>query len=81
MCKYIDYALIDLQSHEDSIDKLGRRHDVRGIKQAHYELVGQAFLLTLKQALGDEFTEELKQYWGEFYLMVQSMMLENSPHN
>ena len=60
VCKYVDNALIDYQGSEDSLIKLGGRHVTRGISAAHYDIVGQAFLKTLGDALGADFTPELK---------------------
>jgi len=55
---------------------LGRRHVGYGVKQKDYETVGAALLWTLKQGLGDDFTEETKQAWSAAYGLLSSTMIE-----
>lgn len=72
--KHVDLALSDFHSHKQAIIDLGKRHKNRGIELAHYDVVGQALLKTLADALGDDFTLELKQYWTQLYGLVAKTM-------
>ena len=65
--KYIDDALTDYEKAEASLAALGRRHDNYGAKKEHYPLVAQAFIMALKDLLGDEFTDELKVLWQQLF--------------
>lgn len=40
---------------------LGARHQIYSVKAEHYAVVGGAFLETLRQALREEFTDEVRQ--------------------
>ncbi len=53
---------------------LGRRHVHYGVKDADYESIGAALLWTLEQALGDNFTPEVRAAWTEAYLTVAMVM-------
>jgi hemoglobin-like flavoprotein len=57
-----------------SVAGLGRRHVHYGVKDADYESVGAALLWTLEQALGDDFTPEVRAAWNEAYLTVATVM-------
>ena len=47
---------------------------MRGVKLPHYEVVGNALLKTLQDALGPDFTDELRDMWLEVYGMVTNTM-------
>lgn len=53
---------------------LGRRHVAYGVRDAHYDTVGEALLWTLAQGLGEEFTPEVQHAWGEMYERISSTM-------
>jgi hemoglobin-like flavoprotein len=53
---------------------LGRMHVHYGVKDADYESVGAALLWTLEQALGEDFTPEVRDAWTEAYLLVATVM-------
>lgn len=50
-----------------ALQKLGRQHVAFGTQAAHYEPVGAALLWTLERGLGDAFTPEVREAWGETY--------------
>ena len=52
---------------EDSLAKLGKRHEKRGVQIPHYAVVGQALIMTLTDGLGDAFIDDLKTLWVELY--------------
>ena len=46
---------------------LGRRHAAYGVRPDHYATVGQALIWTLAQALGAEFTRDMRRAWIDTY--------------
>ena len=65
----------------DNLDKLvpilqdlGRRHIDYGVRDEHYDSVGQALLWTLEQGLGEAFTPPVRDAWTSAYMLVASVM-------
>ena len=54
--------------------QLGQRHKGYGAKPAHYNTVAEALLWTLKQGLGDAFTEETEFAWLAAYGELARLM-------
>ena len=44
------------------------------------QVVGQALLCTLEQALGNEFTPEVKEAWTSCYALIAAKMKEGLQH-
>jgi hemoglobin-like flavoprotein len=57
-----------------AVRDLGRRHAGYGVKEADYDTVEMALLLTLAQALGSEFTPEVRQAWIACYRTLAEVM-------
>ena len=57
-----------------SIEQLGRRHAMYGVKAEHYPMVGQALLETFEQFLRDKWTAQVKDTWAEAYAMITDHM-------
>lgn len=55
-------------------EKLAVKHLDYGVKAEDYTTVGNALLFTLKQGLGDEFTEEVKGAWIAAYRVLADVM-------
>jgi methyl-accepting chemotaxis protein len=55
--------------------EMGARHIYYGVADAHYEPMKEALLLAFGEALGDEFTPELKQAWNEAYDLMAEVMI------
>lgn len=53
---------------------LGSRHVSYGVKEHHYETVGEALLWTLEQGLGPGFTPEVREAWIALYGFVADTM-------
>jgi nitric oxide dioxygenase len=53
---------------------LHRRHVGYGVKDEHYDKVGEALLWALQHSLGDGFTGELRRAWASLYEDVVSQM-------
>jgi hemoglobin-like flavoprotein len=56
------------------IKEMGRRHVAYGVTVPQYALVGGALLWTLEQALGAEFTPEMRAAWTEVYTALATVM-------
>ncbi|MBX3621386.1 MAG: hemin receptor [Rhizobacter sp.] len=81
-------AAVDLLDRPDALvptlRKLGTRHVNYGVKEAHYATVGAALLKTLKQGLGNAYTDEVHEAWVALYGVVSETMIDaarNSPAN
>jgi hemoglobin-like flavoprotein len=57
------------------LEDLGRRHVVRyGVRDEHYDTVGEALLWMLAQMLGKEFTAPALDAWASLYSVVATTM-------
>jgi hemoglobin-like flavoprotein len=56
------------------LENLGRRHALYGVREEHYDVVGAALLLTLRDALGRNFTAEANDAWTQMYGFVAATM-------
>src|SRR4051794_10383034 len=59
-----------------AVQALGRRHATYGVREAHYQVVGNALLWTLEQGLGAAFTSDVRAAWGTAYGTLASVMIE-----
>jgi hemoglobin-like flavoprotein len=58
--------------------KLGREHKGYGVKDSHYDRVGEALIWTLRTSLGDAFTPRLEQAWTQLYTDIANVMIAAS---
>jgi hemoglobin-like flavoprotein len=56
------------------VEFLGRKHLRFGVRDDHYETVGEALLWTLKQGLGADFTAESEAAWIKLYGLLADTM-------
>jgi hemoglobin-like flavoprotein len=56
------------------LENLGRRHVGYGVRNDHYETVGEALLWTLNAALGEVFTADACEAWTSLYGFVAKTM-------
>lgn len=68
-------GLDDLDTLVPVLQALGARHAPYGVVESDYATVGSAFLWTLEQGLGDEFTPEVKAAWTEVYGVISDVMI------
>ena len=72
-------GLADVQKLLPLLKSLGRTHKATGVLPAHYDIVGEALLHTIRQALGpDAFTQEVEIAWSAVYQLVASTMIEGA---
>ena len=69
-------SLTKLETILPAVQDLGRRHVKYGVPDESYQTVGEALLWTLRQGLGDGFTEEVKEAWTVTYTTLSTVMLE-----
>ena len=62
-----------------TLAQLAHRHRSYGVRDEHFDNVGDALLRTMADMLGDAFTPELQAAWGDLYSMVASAMKRWSP--
>lgn len=68
----------DLNELEEILVALGAKHVGYGILPEHYPIVGQALLETLATALGEQFTDDLRDCWSGVYGFITSSMLKGA---
>jgi hemoglobin-like flavoprotein len=57
-----------------AVEALGRRHAGYGVRDAHYQTVGQALLWMLERCVGDGFTPAVAQAWAQAYDVLATVM-------
>ena len=66
--------LDDLGSLLPAVRTLGARHAAYGVRDEHYDTVGEALLWTLEQGLGDAFSPEVRSAWAAAYGVLARTM-------
>ena len=69
-------GLDDLETLLPTVRALGVRNATYGVKQQHYAAVGAALIWTLRQGLGDDFTEDVRKAWIAAYTVLSSAMID-----
>jgi hemoglobin-like flavoprotein len=67
-------GLDNLEQLVPAVENLGRRHVGYGVKDSHYDTVGDALLWTLEKGLGEDFTPEVMEAWTQTYITLASVM-------
>ena len=75
MLSVIVNGLDNLDALAPSAAALAKRHVGYGARPEHYEKVGLALLITLKEGLGDVFTPEVEAAWEKAYAILSSAMI------
>lgn len=74
----LGYVVSKLNRMEEllpEVQKLGARHNSYGAEAAHYEVVGQCLIATLKEGLGDAWTPEVQNAWITAYNTLKNVMI------
>ena len=66
--------LRDMPTLVITLEGLARRHVGYGVKDEHYDKVGEALLWTLEKGLGDAFTTQVRDAWTALYVAVAQIM-------
>lgn len=67
-------SLKDMPSLIVILEAMAVRHASYGVRDEHYDKVGEALLWTLERILGDAFTPQVKQAWAALYGTVATVM-------
>ena len=73
-------GLDNLEGLIEPLRESGKAHAGYGVKAEDYKKVGDAFLWTLEQCLGDAFTLDTKEAWIVAYTTVASAMIEGAEY-
>jgi hemoglobin-like flavoprotein len=68
-------GLDDIDQVAPFLVRLGARHVRYGVVPAHFDLVGEAFLWTLGQGLGEAFTPAVNEAWVAAFGVIGRAML------
>ncbi|KAK9153839.1 hypothetical protein Sjap_001319 [Stephania japonica] len=52
---------------ENTLKNLGSVHLKKGVIDPHFEVVKEALLRTIKEAVGEQWSEEMEKAWSEAY--------------
>jgi len=80
MISMIVGRLQEIEAVTDDIREMGKRHAGYGVKPQHYKPVGNAFLWTLEQGLGQDWNEEVQEAWATCYQLLADTMIEASAY-
>jgi hemoglobin-like flavoprotein len=67
-------SLDNLEAIVPAIQAMGKRHVGYGVRDEHYDTVGEALIWTLGAGLKDDFTEDTKIAWISVYTLVSTTM-------
>ena len=73
-------GLDNLEGLIEPLKQSGKAHKGYGVKAEDYDKVGDSFLWTLEQGLGDAFTPEVKDAWTVTYTTVASVMIDGAEY-
>ena len=59
----------------EDIKGLAKRHDKYGAQPAHYAVVGETLIKTLKTGLGDKWNAETEEAWIAAYTILSGAMI------
>jgi hemoglobin-like flavoprotein len=74
MLKFAVGTLDRMDVFEPSLEELGRKHVAYGVRETHYETVGAALILTLREMLGASLTDKLEAAWIAAYTLIAGVM-------
>ncbi|MCB0679111.1 MAG: hypothetical protein KDC30_20580 [Saprospiraceae bacterium] len=66
--------LDDLESLQQELTELARRHLGYGVLPKHYAMVGEALLWTLERGLGSDWDEATAEAWATCYGLIGGHM-------
>ena len=69
-----------LEALIEPLKQSGMAHKAYGVKAEDYDKVGDAFLWTLAQGLGDAFTPDIKEAWTVTYTTVADVMIDGAEY-
>ncbi|HEY9810785.1 MAG TPA: globin domain-containing protein [Halomicronema sp.] len=82
--KLINSLVVVVESFRDPealaqvLNVLGARHIGYGAIPKYYPAVGQALFTSFEEYLGEEWTEEVKEAWGDAFRLITAQMLKGA---
>ena len=79
--KFAQILLVLIRSLENQewirreLASLGKQHENYGVQSAHYDIVGATLLSTIKELLGEEYTEDVDAAMISLYNFISASML------
>lgn len=67
--------LDDLDAFMPLVREMGARHELYGVRDGHYQLVGDVLIDTLAEHLGPAFTAESEIAWATAYALIAQVMM------
>ena len=67
-------GLDNLDQLVPAVQALGRRHGGYGVREEHYDTVGQALIWTLEKGLRHRFTDAVREAWTTAYTTLATVM-------
>lgn len=77
MISAIVMTLDNPENTYDDIVAMAKRHTNYGVKPAHFNMVGESLLWTLKRGLGTDWNKETEDAWIACYAQISEIMLKN----
>lgn len=75
MLGYIVAKLPKMDELLPEVQRLGEKHAAYGAEPAHYEVVGQCLVATLKEGLKEAWTPEVQDAWITAYNTLKNVMI------
>jgi nitric oxide dioxygenase len=67
-------GLESMETIVPTLETLAVRHVGYGVRDEHYNVVGQSLIWALEQELGDAFTQEVRSAWVATYVLIAETM-------
>lgn len=67
--------LTRLDNIKNAVEELGRYHQKREVKAAHYTYVTEALMTTFKTVLKDQFSDEMERSWKSALTILAGIMI------
>jgi hemoglobin-like flavoprotein len=80
LTKMLSYVVMKLSVLDEiiaEVEALGKRHQHYGAEPAHYDVVGNCLVDTLKDGLAEHWHEELQEAWISAFMILKNAMLKN----
>jgi hemoglobin-like flavoprotein len=77
MLSYVVMKLNTLDEIDEALAALGKRHQQYGADPAHYDIVGNCLVDTLKNGLAEHWYDELQEAWICAFMILKNAMLKS----
>jgi nitric oxide dioxygenase len=73
---FVVHKLKNIDVIAEDVKALGVRHKSYHVRPEHYQVVGEALLITLEKILGRKWNLEIKQAWSAVYNSLSAIMID-----